>query len=333
MFGSDWLYILAAGLAGLCLAGASAGERVTVNETVLDCVPEGCFVVRNVPEVISKPERKSDQSSTSGTDEPTEETREAYPEIIPSGTRSEAPADHPPAAEETDYSYDNLQANRWIRNWTGLAALATVAGVILIWRTLKYTKDAAIFAKATLGEAENATDAARKTIKVTRKMGKAQVRAYLSCIGGSVSTSTDNRWEMAMNLVFFNTGNSPARKVQYSGVMLVVKRDGGEYQLKHFHQVSPGKIHEIGGRDRRHKQYKMKGGNVYKFSHDLIFQGCEFVFLGSLKYRDVFKKPITNDFAVFGRFKSVNANSKGIFKAKLKPAVPDGWYEIAGITK
>lgn len=55
---------------------------------------------------------------------------------------------------------------------TGLTALLTAAALVFIWRTLYYTKEM-------LKEAEITTAAAVKTVKDTREIGQAQVRAYL----------------------------------------------------------------------------------------------------------------------------------------------------------
>jgi len=89
---------------------------------------------------------------------------------------------------------------------TVVTAALTGIGVVLIGFTLKYTKD-------TLGEAKAATTAAQDTVTVTREIGEAQTRAYISVFQAGLRIETD-----VPEVVFRirNTGNSPAKTVQFS---------------------------------------------------------------------------------------------------------------------
>ena len=330
MLRGNWLYVIAAGLGALCLSTASAGERVTYNGTVLDCVPEGCFVVRYVPAPRLKPERESDQSNASGADKPTAKSGEASPIIAPTPVVSETPADQPPTEQKPDYSYENLEANRWIRNWTGLAALATIVGVILIWRTLKEAETTTRVARLTLDNTRYGTNAARRTNTNTLFIGKKQVRAYLSVIDGRVTTSRHKRTEMTIQSCVFNTGNSPAYKACIMGTVLVVRQlDIGHELVHRFDIPEIGNVNEIGGRDRRMKKLRLEGEKIRKITHDLIFRGTQFVFVGQISYFDVFDEPDTHDFSLWGKFESVQPDADGVFTATLEPADPTGWQEMA----
>lgn len=102
--------------------------------------------------------------------------------------------------------------------WAGV--ILTVLGLILIYRTMSYTRHAAKYAKRAARASENAvkearraTAAANRTTKVTEAIGHRQVRAYVTASGG--------RWERDRSSGAFkaviqikNAGHSPAFKVR-----------------------------------------------------------------------------------------------------------------------
>lgn len=97
----------------------------------------------------------------------------------------------------------------WAREmfWTSAATVVlTAVGVILIWRTLKATRDA-------VKEAEKATVAAQEAVNVTHEIGGRQLRAYLGFIGIESQLAPNEAFvRVAVN--FKNTGQTPARRVR-----------------------------------------------------------------------------------------------------------------------
>lgn len=82
----------------------------------------------------------------------------------------------------------------------GLTALAT----LLVWRTVIYTK-------GVLDEAKKATTAANRTVDETRRIGEAQVRAYLS-ITRAKCTIGEGKIEIPFRIK--NNGQSPAHQIK-----------------------------------------------------------------------------------------------------------------------
>jgi hypothetical protein len=113
--------------------------------------------------------------------------------------------------------------------WMFVAALASVlltsAGVFLIWRTLHHTRRAADAAGKAVTEAENATAAANRTTDETRRIGEAQVRAYLSITDATVEILNRNNAPQ-IKVRLRNSGQSPAKNVQiFVKAALIIRPD------------------------------------------------------------------------------------------------------------
>lgn len=97
--------------------------------------------------------------------------------------------------------------------WMFVASAATVvltfAALLAILRTLHHTKRAADAAADMVSEAKATTAAAEKTIGVTREIGEAQVRAYLSVKELAVGVSSEGNFRIG--IIAVNSGLSPAR--------------------------------------------------------------------------------------------------------------------------
>jgi hypothetical protein len=104
---------------------------------------------------------------------------------------------------------------QWVKALTGLLALAlNILAVVLLYRTLMLTR-------ATLQEAEKATLAAIETVAVTRSVGEAQVRAYLSIVESNAVFGDDDSFELRMTVR--NNGQTPAKGVHaVMGIMVGV---------------------------------------------------------------------------------------------------------------
>ena len=94
----------------------------------------------------------------------------------------------------------------WLLIVSTFTLAVTAIGVWFIYRTLSVTQE-------TLRQAEETTKAANKTVKVTREMGHAETRAYLSIRNGSYSIS-GNSIRFAVQVA--NSGQSPSRRCNMS---------------------------------------------------------------------------------------------------------------------
>lgn len=109
----------------------------------------------------------------------------------------------------------------WMFVASAFSVFLTGVGVLLIWRTLIYTRDAAQYAKvaadhagAGVKEAKKATVAARDTVTVTRDLGMAQLRPYIFCKSASYTLTKES---MDVQLELGNVGISPAGEVRIVG--------------------------------------------------------------------------------------------------------------------
>ena len=87
-----------------------------------------------------------------------------------------------------------------------IMATFTIGAVLLLWRTLIYTR-------RTLNEAKEATSAAKDTVRVTREIGISQTRAYINCFDAGIKN-----FRVGETPEYFisirNIGQSPARNVR-----------------------------------------------------------------------------------------------------------------------
>lgn len=136
------------------------------------------------------------------------------------------------SADDADRAKRDLDAQEDMAGWAEamfwasvVGLIVTGAGVLLVWRTLIATREAAHYAKIAaeatgeaVGEAKSATRAAEAAVVETRRIGEAQVRAYLhpSNIKLDWEKGLDgpNQSRMkAISVLWENSGHSPARMV------------------------------------------------------------------------------------------------------------------------
>lgn len=131
------------------------------------------------------------------------------------------------------YEKRNAEAQERVAWWTpwfwGIAvleALVTLAGVVLVYRTLKYTGRTAAYQKiatraalAAARDSKRAADAAEKAIKVNRDIGRAQVRAYLGLdvVSGDVAIGKPIKFQVRIT----NHGQSPASEIAIASCVVV----------------------------------------------------------------------------------------------------------------
>lgn len=107
---------------------------------------------------------------------------------------------------EQQYAAADLKAQQEMATWAHLMFIVTGAGVIFIAQTLDATR-------AAVREAKDATKAAQDAVDVTREIGEAQVRAYLTVAHAMI------RFEDRTPRLFLtirNAGQSPARNIRIS---------------------------------------------------------------------------------------------------------------------
>lgn len=215
---------------------------------------------------------------------------------------AEPQAEQTDPAEEKEPDYCDLAAQQSMADstvgmeqaaWVALAL--SVVGVIMIWRTLYYTRE-------TLKEANKATRAAKDTIKVTRNIGKAQTRAYLDIAKAEIIR--DGRNLPQIYIRFVNTGVTPARNIVAS------------YEIYPFTAEKQSKITET---DKRLYDLGSQSDHVitdyikipmtltgidWHKSEDII------TIVGSIKYKDVFREPHLVKFSFFSTAKNFAAGNR-----------------------
>lgn len=120
---------------------------------------------------------------------------------------------------QRDANQRDLEAQEAMAHWAKLMFYAAFASTFLtalaLWaiiRTLHHTKRAAVASEGMLEEARATTAAAKETIKVTRAMGEAQTKAYITVKG--VEAFINEERKAVANVHLINTGASPAFDVE-----------------------------------------------------------------------------------------------------------------------
>ncbi|QIS94691.1 hypothetical protein FQ775_24185 [Nitratireductor mangrovi] len=119
----------------------------------------------------------------------------------------------------------DLEAQESMATWTfwmfiaaAVSALLTAIGVVLIWRTLIHTRDAAQYAGAAVEEAKGATKAAEETVVVTKQIGDDDLRPWLLYSHKFRKVNAQNvqfdgfiaKEALGITLFFQNFGRTPA---------------------------------------------------------------------------------------------------------------------------
>jgi|GEM_PF-4549043 len=230
MLNRSWVRYVAVGLIAVCISSAYAAGRVTYNKTVLDCVYEGCFVVRYVPAPRLKPNQQSNGNAPSESAEKAieDDKEHADESVLISVSQPEPQPERSDPDSPEDQEKDGRPIKRrtifdWIfglfdspEDWTawGTIAAAAIAGIAvwLLCQTLRATR----FATRLTGEA---LIEAKRTTAVTRKMGMVQSQAYLVTKGGEYwpnARYNDPTWPQSFYFKIFiaNKGNSPAKNIR-----------------------------------------------------------------------------------------------------------------------
>lgn len=126
--------------------------------------------------------------------------------------------DHDDRRQQQERERRDLSAQEGMAWWAELMFYAASATVILtffalvaILRTLHHTRRAADYTEGMLGEAKATTVAARDTVTETRRIGEAQVKAYLSI--KAAKAFIDENDGIVFDVTVRNFGQSPAKDV------------------------------------------------------------------------------------------------------------------------
>ncbi len=125
-------------------------------------------------------------------------------------------------ADEADRAKRDVDAQermaKWAKwmFWTVFAQTwLTLLGIFLIWRTLLYTRTAAVAARDAVDEAKRATKAAEAGVEETRRIGEAEARAYIGIdLRGGILRDMVHKTRPQLFGSLQNTGHSPAFELQ-----------------------------------------------------------------------------------------------------------------------
>lgn len=178
-----------------------------------------------------------------------------------------------------------------------VTALLTFAGVLLLGRTLIYTREAANHAGAAVDESRNATAAANDTVTATREIGNRQVRAYL--LLANVRFSMENDRYPSVHARVKNFGQSPAHNVRMWGDISV----GPSFMPKGTklkRQVDDSPSLSVIGPGFHAFIGKSSVVEIDDIGLDRIRDGVEAIFFyGGMEYEDVFGVPHSTSFLFY----------------------------------
>lgn len=174
---------------------------------------------------------------------------------------------------------------QWIMSIAGIAATGvSIAALILIAKTLDATREAAEYTGKAVKVAEDANAAARDAVGVTREIGQAQIRAYMSI--PECNIGMPNPPNITFHFWMKNSGQSPARNVGLRICLQIFDDSGVE------NPIWEGKTSEIIGdfaaSDPRPHQINYNPGIVDPIARDAINRAEFFKASIQLSYRDVF---------------------------------------------
>lgn len=191
---------------------------------------------------------------------------------------------NPETANTTEHDQRDLVAQEaaalwgfWIALFAGLQMAATIVGLAFIKRTL----DATWGAVEKAGEAVQAT---KESAAETRRIGEAQVRAYLNVIGLTMLITNEGLLQLCVEMK--NSGQSPAIDLQL-------------FYLIEVRQISSETQQDIAGRVAGNKgTFNIPAAAPFKFPNQTCEQGLDDGMIEALKEPDVFVA-----FAVYIYFK------------------------------
>ena len=197
--------------------------------------------------------------------------------------------DHIDAQNHWQHEAADLHAQQDMAEWALLMFLATLAGVVYIALTLGATRDA-------VAEARNATWAAEKSVKETRRIGEAQTRAYLLVERAWITQSDEN--DIRIRAKIKNFGQTPAIDAR-SWISIWVESIPLLVELPEPSQDLPIGQAAIGPTFHHEFDHcRGLGLRACEASRIRTGQGAIYVY-GEIRYLDMFRKSHTTKFCFF----------------------------------
>ena len=182
-------------------------------------------------------------------------------------------------------------ATQWMAKYALFQTLLILVGTAaLIW-TLCLTRQA--------------NRAAQAAVDVTRETGEAQVRAYLTCIGGDFSVAGDT---LTVRPIFKNLGQSPARDVIVHLELESVIPEGMDGIDENMHRIwfretkkRPGQIDDIAPSEAENGRFKFELASENLIDFDMVWAPLRgglvtLIATGRVTWKDVFDKPNSQPF-------------------------------------
>jgi len=198
-----------------------------------------------------------------------------------------------PKPNRDEWRQENtLEAQVWQTHWAFLTTVAAFigllisgVGILLIKRTLDATW-------AAVREAEKATKAAEAAVIETGKIGRAQVRAYLSCEGGSYTVSKDH---FSCRARLRNHGQSPALLTDVKASLFTSVK-GHDYAVESKPFTCSGPAIQAGGVGTVSAVILLCDAMGEGAHKEIFGGGIDFEVCGIVIWRDVFGDVSTQHF-------------------------------------
>ncbi len=238
------------------------------------------------------------QPGSTGVESIDQPIQEVHPNAAPKLAETTSEVDTPNEVESHNRFKVFLESTladklaHWLVAATGLGAL-----IVSIW--------AVYLLKATLGATRDAVRSADDAVKVTRRLGIMQVRAYVASYSSTVSNLAPGSIPV-FETVFRNFGQSPA----YISIALLAVRLVDELEDAKFFiakdKVRPRSFGTISASGVKYDSIKL-GKPLDKELYDAVIAGQKyFVFGGCIIYKDVFAVTRRHVFRVYLKGSDIN---------------------------
>lgn len=216
------------------------------------------------------------------------------------------PAAEPNPGRQEWREEQNVYAQRQMADWSllmlivsGAGIVITGAGVWLIRATLLSTEAGLSVMRETLDEARQATIAGNRNVDETRRIGEAQVRAYLTFEQARFSVEGG---ELRLGFEVNNCGQSPARLLLAKQVSCSIVMSGTSDDILHFQGVygDPFNVflgsHRAGSNARVSIPLMLNEQDVRTFDREAKTRRTHISVSGLLTWNDVFNQQHSQPF-------------------------------------
>ncbi|MET3612211.1 hypothetical protein ABID16_000516 [Rhizobium aquaticum] len=188
-------------------------------------------------------------------------------------------------------------------DWARRSYFVSIGGTLIGFLTLVAAAAAAVFAKKAADETKRSADAAHDSVAETRRIGEAQVRAYLALDPQAFGSPASAYTKHVIDVKIRNTGQTPAKNITIQMNVFVLSK---VYELGTDHTI------EINYGNVPHSDIHV-GGNSEQITHILVgpfpeqerkliadYDTHRLFLIGKVEYVDVFNcRHITNLMATY----------------------------------